>query len=387
MAQEHSPGSVGQRQSAASSSGERIASVEAFQVAWRPDDPQGRRTALVRVRTESGLTGYGEASPMMGGHHSLLVVRDFAASLVGLDPLDQAVIQDRLLHRYIKLGPEGAVTGALAALDIALWDLKGKMLGLPIYKLLGGAWKTTLPFYSSIGGNAERTVDETIRVVEKRWKSETPAAIKIRWDGGRTRQDEDIPGDIAKAKAVRKLVGDGFPLAFDANNQYSVGGAMRVGRALEDLGYIWFEEPVQHYDVRAMGEVAQRLDITVSAGEQTYTTQALVDLINAGVRMVQPDVVKMGGITGLMQCAAICFAHGVEFVPHQTQPGIGHVANLHVMATVMHNTKPAEFADPDTRMHVGIENPPLPKDGCFTLPSGPGLGLVLREEEIERRRS
>jgi len=300
---------------------------------------------------------------MMGGHHSLLVVRDFAASLVGLDPLDQAVIQDRLLHRYIKLGPEGAVTGALAALDIALWDLKGKMLGLPIYKLLGGAWKTTLPFYSSIGGNAERTVDETIRVVEKRWKSETPAAIKIRWDGGRTRQDEDIPGDIAKAKAVRKLVGDGFPLAFDANNQYSVGGAMRVGRALEDLGYIWFEEPVQHYDVRAMGEVAQRLDITVSA------------------------VVKMGGITGLMQCAAICFAHGVEFVPHQTQPGIGHVANLHVMATVMHNTKPAEFADPDTRMHVGIENPPLPKDGCFTLPSGPGLGLVLREEEIERRRS
>lgn len=324
---------------------------------------------------------------MMGGHHSLLVVRDFAASLVGLDPLDQAVIQDRLLHRYIKLGPEGAVTGALAALDIALWDLKGKMLGLPIYKLLGGAWKTTLPFYSSIGGNAERTVDETIRVVEKRWKSETPAAIKIRWDGGRTRQDEDIPGDIAKAKAVRKLVGDGFPLAFDANNQYSVGGAMRVGRALEDLGYIWFEEPVQHYDVRAMGEVAQRLDITVSAGEQTYTTQALVDLINAGVRMVQPDVVKMGGITGLMQCAAICFAHGVEFVPHQTQPGIGHVANLHVMATVMHNTKPAEFADPDTRMHVGIENPPLPKDGCFTLPSDPGLGLVLREEEIERRRS
>ncbi len=367
--------------------GDRIASVEAFQVTWRPGDPPGRRTAFVRVRTESGLVGYGEASPMMGGEHSLLVVRDFAASLTGLDPFDQAVISDRLLHRYVKLGPEGAVTGALAALDIALWDVKGKILGLPVYKLLGGAWRTKFPFYASIGGNMDRSVDEVLQVVEHRWKTEKPAAIKIRWDGDRTRQDHDIPGDIAKAKAVRALVGEGFPLAFDANNQYSVGGAIRVGRALEELGYLWFEEPVQHYNVRAMGEVAQRLDITVAAGEQTYTTQALVDLINAGVRMVQPDCVKMGGITGLMQCAAICFAHGVELVPHQTQPGIGHVANLHLLATLMHNTKPAEFADPDTRMHVGFENPPIPQDGCFVLPDGPGLGLRIRDEELDRRRT
>ena len=363
-----------------------IASIEAFQIRWQPDTPPGRRTAMVRVRTEGGLTGYGEASPMLGGEHSLLVARDFAENLIGADPFDQAVIHDRLLHRYIKLGPEGAVTGALAALDIALWDLKGKMAGLPIYKLLGGAWRTTLPFYSSIGGNATRSVDEVLRVVEARWRAERPAAIKIRWDGDRTRQDYDIPGDIAKARAVRRLVGDDVPLAFDANNQYSVGGAIRVGRALEELGYVWFEEPVQHYDVRAMGEVAQRLDITVSAAEQTYTTQALVDMIEAGVRMVQPDIVKMGGITGLMQCAAICFAHGVELVPHQTQPGIGHAANLHVLATLMHNTKPAEFADPDTRMHVAMVDALRPVDGAFTLPDRPGLGLRFDDSEIDRRR-
>lgn len=368
-------------------SGHRISSVEAMQIAWRAGDAPGRRSAIVRVRTDSGLTGYGEASPMMGGEHSLLVVRDFAESLKGADPFDQAVIFDRLLHRYIKLGPEGAVTGALAALDIALWDLKGKIAELPVYKMLGGAWRTRLPFYASIGGNANRTVDEVLRVVEGRWKSEQPAAIKIRWDGDRTRQDYDIPGDIAKAKAVRGLVGDDYPLAFDANNQYSVGGAVRVGRALEDLGYVWFEEPVQHYDVRAMGEVAQRLDITVSAAEQTYTTQALVDMINAGVRMVQPDIVKMGGITGLMQCAAICFAHGVELVPHQTQPGIGHVANLHVLSTLMHNTKPAEFADPDTRMHVAFENPPIPDNGFFDVPYGPGLGLRVVDAELDRLRT
>ena len=130
---------------------------------------------------------------------------------------------------------------------------------------------------------------------------------------------------------MRKLVGDGFPLAFDANNGFSVGGAIRVGRALEELGYWWFEEPVQHYHVKAMGEVARELDITVSAGEQTYTLAALADLIDAGVRMVQPDIVKMGGITGLVRCAALAQAHGVELVPHQTQPTIGHTANMHVV--------------------------------------------------------
>ncbi len=137
--------------------------------------------------------------------------------------------------------------------------------------------RTALPFYASIGGNGERSVDEVLRVVEARLKDK-PAAVKIRFDNDRTKPDIDIPGDIAKARAVRRLVGDGFPLAFDANNGYSVGGAIRVGRVLEELGYWWFEEPVQHYHVKAMGEVAQRLDITVSAGEQTYTLPGLADL-------------------------------------------------------------------------------------------------------------
>jgi len=365
----------------------RIRTVEAFQVTWRPGDPPGRRSALVRIATDEGVVGYGEASPMQGGLHSLgIVERDLAPALVGADPLDTAVLQDRLLHRFVKLGPEGALTGALAAVDIALWDIKGKLLGLPVHKLLGGAWRTEVPYYASIGGNAARTVEETVRVVEARWRRENPAAIKIRRDGDRSVLDADIPGDIAKARAVRALVGDGYPLGFDANNGYSVGGAIRVGRALEELGYAWFEEPVQHYDVRGMGEVAQRLDITVSAAEQTYTVQALVDMIRAGVRMVQPDIVKMGGITGLMQCAAICHAHGVELVPHQTQPMIGHVANLHVLAALMNLTKPAEYDDASGRMDAGFRNPPKPVEGRFPVPQEPGLGLEVDEAEINKRR-
>jgi L-alanine-DL-glutamate epimerase-like enolase superfamily enzyme len=225
-----------------------------------------------------------------------------------------------------------------------------------------------------------------VRVVERRVAKENPAAVKIRWDGDRSRQDVDILGDIAKAKAVRKLLGDDFVLGFDANNGYSVGGAMRVGRALEELGYTWFEEPVQHYNVRAMGEVAQRLDITVSAGEQTYTLQALRDLIDAGVRMVQPDIIKMGGITGMMKCVALAQAAGVELVPHQTQPTVGHLANIHVLSTIMHLAKPVELADNWERGSSVFVNPSEPRNGRFELPTAPGLGMVFDTAEMESRR-
>jgi L-alanine-DL-glutamate epimerase-like enolase superfamily enzyme len=106
----------------------------------------------------------------------------------------------------------------------------------------------------------------------------------------------------------------------------------------------------------------------------------------AGVRMVQPDIVKMGGITGLTRCAALAHAHGVELVPHQTQPTIGHMASLHVAASQLHMTKPCELNDPSPRMHAVFDNPPKPVDGLFHLPAGPGLGLTVNEAELAKRR-
>lgn len=364
----------------------KITRLEAIRIRWDAADKPAQGSAFLRVWTDDGRFGLGEASPMQGGLASLgILVNDVAPAVMGADPLDHAVIQDRLTHRLVKLGPEGALSGALAALDIALWDLKGKLLGQPIYKLLGGAWRTALPFYSSIGGNgAGRSLDEVLQVVEARLR-DRPAAIKIRFDNDRTTLDGDLAGDIAKARAVRKLVGPDFPLAFDANNGYSVSGAIRVGRALEELGYWWFEEPVQHYHVRQMGEVATKLDITVSAGEQTYTLAGVADLINAGVRMVQPDIVKMGGVTGLVRCAALAHAHGVELVPHQTQPTIGHQASLHVAAAQLHATKPCELNDPSPRMHAVFTNPPRPAEGLFHLSGEPGLGLDLDEAALKAR--
>ncbi len=369
----------------------KISKVTPFQLDWaepgRPGaDTAGGRGAFVRVETEDGQFGLGEASPMEGGFVPLTIIaRRMAPFLIGKDALDHEVLQEKLYHKLVKLGPEYAVTSALAALDIAFWDLKGKALGQPVHKLLGGAWRTEMPCYASIGGNGARSVDEVMRVVEKRVTKEGVKAVKIRWDGDRTVIDADLAGDIAKARAVRKMLGEDFTLGFDANNGYSVGGAMRVGRALEELGYAWFEEPVQHYHVAAMGEVAQRLSILVSAGEQTYTLQGVKDLINAGVRMVQPDPVKMGGISGMRQCAALAHAHGVELVPHQTQPSIGHLANMHIMATVMHLAKPVELNSGWERASLVFKNPSEPKNGMVYLPSAPGLGAEYDAAEMQRR--
>jgi L-alanine-DL-glutamate epimerase-like enolase superfamily enzyme len=365
----------------------KIERIETFQVQWSPDDTPDQRSAYVRVWADDGQYGIGEASPMQGGLASLgMIAHNIAPALIGADPLDHAVLQDRLMHRLVKLGPEGALTGALAAIDIALWDLKGKHLGLPIYKLLGGAWRTELPFYASIGGNGiERSLDDVLRVVEKRMEDQ-PAAIKIRFDNRRVDLDVQIPDHLEKARAVRRLVGDKFPLAFDSNNGYSTGGALRVGRVLEELDYWWFEEPVQHYHVKAMGEVARKLSITVSAGEQTYTMGGLVELIEAGVPMIQPDIVKMGGVTGLQRCAALAHAHGVELVSHQTQPTIGHMVNLHVCAAQLHATKPCEWNDPSTRMHAIFDDVPMPTNGLFRLSERPGLGMDFDEKALAKRR-
>src|SRR2546428_9685814 len=140
----------------------KIARVEPFSVDWGA----GRsRSAWVRVWTDTGVSGLGEASPRVHGSASLEIIASaFTPMLVGADPLEPRVIQDRLFHQHIKVGPDGAFAGALAAIDIALWDLKGKVLGQPVWKLLGGAWRRELPFYASIGGNGQRSVGEGCRV-------------------------------------------------------------------------------------------------------------------------------------------------------------------------------------------------------------------------------
>jgi L-alanine-DL-glutamate epimerase-like enolase superfamily enzyme len=337
----------------------------------------------VRVETDEGITGLGEC--VHGGVQAIAIIHELRPKLIGRDPFEIDAIFEELRRRHVFDGGfAGALITALTGIEIALWDLKGKALGQPVWKLLGGAWRRALPFYASIGGNGQRSVDEVCRVVEQ-WLAHGPAQVKIRFDSDKTTRDADLAGDIAKARAVRKLVGDDFPLAFDSNNGYSVQGAIRVGRALEELGYVWFEEPVQHYHVESMAKVAAALDIAVSAGEQEYTLQGIKRLVEAGVDIVQPDIVKTGGFTGLGDMAALARAYGVDLVPHQTQPTIGHTANLHFVASLTHSHHPAEYNGPREVQDVVFKTPVRPVRGQFVLTDAPGLGLEIDENELGKR--
>lgn len=357
----------------------KITKLEGFHVLW-----ERGQSAWVRVEAENGLCGWGEVSPMAGGNASLELVNQFAHLAVGKDALDTRLIYERIFHAFIKLGPDGALAGALAATDVALWDLKGKILGQPIYQLLGGARTKTLPFYASIGGNAHRSADDLKREIEA-WLPLQPSLVKIRFDGDKTARDTDLSGDIAKARAVREFVGESFPLAFDANNTYSVAGALRVGRVLEELDYRWFEEPVAHLATHSFEIICAKLDIPIAAGEQEYTLRGLKILLDAGVSILQPDIAKTGGFTGFGDMAGLIKSYGADFVPHQTQPFLANAANLHFVASLPHSHHPCELNDRSFAQNHALKSPVTLKSGCFELSDAPGLGLEWDETALEAR--
>lgn len=361
----------------------RIAKVECFQVAWPPRPGSTPLSAWLRIWDEDGRYGLGEASPMFDGYCALTIVaRHLSGPLIGADPMDRVVLNERLAHQAIKIGPDGALAAALAAIDIALWDLIGKRLEQPLHKLLGGAWRGAVPFYTSFGHAADLTPDAVVAGVQARLAVEKSSMVKLRISRDRLARDADIPGDLAKARALREALGPDIRLAFDGNNGYSIGGAIRVGRALEALGYLWFEEPVQHYHEAAIGDVARRLDIPIAAGEQSYTLAAFARLIASGVRILQPDVVKMGGITGLRDVQALAHAHGVDVAQHQTQPTVGQAASLQLAAAQLHGWAPLELNDASGHQARVFRRVPVPRDGVFQLPDGPGLGLELDEAAL-----
>ncbi|PYN90311.1 MAG: hypothetical protein DMD87_02120 [Candidatus Rokuibacteriota bacterium] len=185
----------------------------------------------------------------------------------------------------------------------------------------------------------------------------------VEWGAGRNR-----------SAWVRIWTGDGA---------YGLGEASPMVHGSASLEII--EEPVQHYHVESFAKVAAALDIAVSAGEQEYTLQGIKRLIEAGVDIVQPDIVKTGGFTGLGDMAALARAYGVDFVPHQTQPSIGHTANLHFVASLTHSHHPAEYNGPYQVQDVVFRTPVRLVKGKFVLSDAPGLGLELDEAELTKR--
>jgi L-alanine-DL-glutamate epimerase-like enolase superfamily enzyme len=311
--------------------------------------------------------------------------------LLGHDPLAAAHHWDRLVFGI----PEGSPLDwarvpveVAGAIDVALWDLTGKAAGLPVYTLLGGAARTTIPLYWSIGNGAIKSPDEMLTDVQHGIELGF-RAVKIRMDWGSFRQDVNPEKDFQMFKLCRESMPPDVPLSFDANSGYSVPTAIVQGRRFEELGIAHFEEPVPYYDLPGLRQVTDALDVAVSSGEFESTRWRFINLIELGnPDILQPDILMVGGISELRRVADLASAYNKPLMPHSPQMGLNGAASLHVYATIQNGTRPHEFSTEGTASIDQIaelfDEPILPTDGQVTLPDSPGLGLTINERALQQ---
>ncbi len=341
------------------------------------------RSIFVQVYTDAGVVGLGECSPMHAPVIANFVDTALKPLVVGMDPLEIDRVWAKMFYTRYKLGVQGAHPEAIAGVDIALWDILGKVAGLPICKLLGGCFRDKVKMYASIGGGASMTVGQMAQKVEAALKAGFQA-IKIRMDWGVARQDADPEKDYQMFKACKELTGPSVPLSFDANNGYSVSTAIAQGRRFERLGIWHYEEPVAQYDYAGIAQVADALDVPVAHGEHEYTRWQFRDLITQGkVDIIQPDVVKCAGITEMKRIAVLGEVYNLHFVPHQTQPTVGTAANLHVVASLLSANRPQEYTGQNPRLDDLFREPLVFADGHIAVPQKPGLGLEIDEAKLK----
>ena len=344
---------------------------------------------FVVVRTDQGITGYGESSPMNVRAIASLVNEALKPHVVGQDALERERLWEDMFFSTYKLGVMGVQPEALAGIDIALWDIFGKVTGQSLWQLFGGRRRDRVRVYASIGGGAEATPADMARRAAKA-VAEGHTMVKIRMDWGARRTDANPAHDWAVASEVRKAIGDKVELGFDPNNGFSVSTAIRLGRHFQDeLGLVHYEEPVAQYDYAGLAQVVAALDVPVAAGEHEYTRWQFRDLITqAHVDILQPDLVKCAGITEGLRIAALASTYNRMLVPHQTQPAIGTAANLHFTACFTREERAQEYdINPKRAILNRVIHPPLEqKNGYLAVPDGPGLGIEVDEAELRKLR-
>jgi L-alanine-DL-glutamate epimerase-like enolase superfamily enzyme len=341
------------------------------------------------IHTDAGITGFGECFRRAPYVSKAAIETVFTPLLIGKDPFDTDSIWDAMFRAGAVAGPPGALLTAASGVDIALWDIKGKALGVPLYKLFGGKTRDRIAVYASSLARDMAPEVEARRVAEFRDKGFSAYKMHSAVPG---RIDDPADQTIATVKAIRKLVGDDMDVLVDVNGAYSVHNAIEVGKALEDLGVFHFEEPVHVRDLEGLAEVADALDIPIAAGENAYTRWDFEQLLTLGrPDIVQPDVVKAGGITEFQRITSVVSTHGRPMTIHNTQPYGSTAAHVHLIA----GRTDFPYAQEYNIEHVGIRDagsilkgPYEVMDGFIPVPEAPGLGLeydidVMRQRDRE----
>jgi L-alanine-DL-glutamate epimerase-like enolase superfamily enzyme len=332
----------------------------------------GRSALFVHIRTDAGYEGLGLGQA--AGTREL-IERVLKPLLIGQDPLCHEKLWDDMFWRVRGFGRKGVAFCAISAIDIGLWDLKAKIFGVPLYRLLG-PYTDTVPIYGSGGWTSfseSELVREQLGYVER---GIPRVKMKVAKDFGRSESE-----DVRRLAAVRKAAGDDVEIYVDANNGYYAKQAIGMARHLAEYNVRWFEEPVLADDIAGLAAIARAIDIPVATGEHEYTKYGFKELISqGGADIVQPDVGRVGGITEWMKVAHMAHAFNLPVAPHAVQLVHLHLACCTPNLKVVEYLGVAEEAD-----RVWYTEFPEPKDGQWSpYPDRPGLGLELSPEAVRK---
>lgn len=333
----------------------------------------GRGQLFVHVHTDEGVEGFGLGQSNPGTRE--IIERAFKDLLIGRDPFDIERLWSDMFWRVRGYGRKGVAFCAISAVDIALWDLKAKALGLPLYKLLG-PYADSVPIYGS-GGWTNFTLAELIAETEG-WVEQGVKRVKIKVgkDFGNAERE-----DIERVAAVRRALGDDVAIYIDANNGYHPKQAIYMAREFERYQVGWFEEPLLADDIDGLARVAASTTIPVATGEHEYTKYGFRDLIaRGGADIVQPDVGRVGGVTEWMKAAHLAHAFDLPVAPHGVQLVHLHLCCATPNLKVVEYLKVAHDAD-----KVWYTEFPEHENGMWSpFPDKPGLGLELDPAAVEK---
>lgn len=348
-----------------------------------------REVLVVKVTTDEGIVGWGETS---GPEAGPLIRQMLAPLLVGQDPTNREDLWQRMYAGLVNRNTAiGFAMTAISALDIALWDITGKATGLPVYQLMGGMVRPKVAVYATGLYYMENDfphdlVAEATGYVEQGYKG-----MKMKVGG------LSVAEDLERVAAIREAIGPDVHLMVDANQAYNAFTAIRLGEQLCEHDILWFEEPVPAHDLNAYLEVKAALPMAIAGGENLHTRYAFREfLARRAYDIVQPDVVHVGGLTEVAKVAAMANAFGVQVNPHVWGSPIMTAATLHLCAALP-PCPPARNSQPYAQEPVmEFDQTPNPiretlcvepfeqRDGFVQVPTGPGLGIEVDEQAIER---
>ncbi|MEM9206259.1 MAG: mandelate racemase/muconate lactonizing enzyme family protein [Pseudomonadota bacterium] len=349
-----------------------------------------QRTAhLVEIETDEGVTGWGEC---FGPGNIAIANRTIVETviqpiLLGEDPMKRDVLWHRVYNLLRDHGQKGMPIQALSGIDIALWDIAGKVTGQPLHQMLGGAYRDTVSVY----GYGMMLRREPIDVLAGRFRDEAAEIRAMGFTATKMKVGRGTSEDIRLAEAVRDGVGDDYPFMVDANHCYTTGDALDVGRALDDLDAYWFEEPVAPEDHRGYRELRTQLKTQIAGGEAEFTRWGWRDLIaSEGLDIAQPEVCALGGISEYLRVLALCHANFIPVVNHVWGSGVAIATNLHLLAAMpplpggLHPREPMlEFDTTHNLFQDDLLTEPMDirgqvkrNGGRVAIPDGPGIGVT-----------